>query len=180
MKGSHLPAAARSPRCRGAGGGGGGASERASDEGAAGGRDVRGGQVQHPAARHQEPGGPGLGAERPAAQVSGGDGEAAAAAPRVGTGSETRGAEAIPRLSGEGPRRSLLLSRQGARRAASLPPFTFPGQGRRRARRRGAGAAGQRELGLSRGSRERKGRLPAGHRLAPGVPRLLGKRWTCR
>lgn len=72
MKGSHLPAAARSRRCRGTGGG-------AGHEGAVGARDVRGGQVQHPAARHQEPGGPGLGAERPVAQVSVGDGEVAPA-----------------------------------------------------------------------------------------------------
>lgn len=65
-RGAHLPPAGRSPRCGGAGSG---------DEGPAGGRDVRGVPVQHPAARHQEPGGPGLGAERPAAQVGTGGGD---------------------------------------------------------------------------------------------------------
>lgn len=124
-------------------------------------RHVRGGQVQHPAARHQEPGGPGLGAERPAAQVSAGTGGGCPGSlPELGKlRHPCPSAWQDPPGAGTGeppePRRAPLLSRrQGGRGAVSR----------------------RREPGLplcARQGKGGKGRLPAGSRGALAFASLL-------
>lgn len=137
----------------------------AGDEGAAGACDVRGGQVQHPATRHQEPGGPGLGAERPAAQVSGGRGEAAGVC--------------FPGSGGSGAPRCATASR-GRAAAAAGAPLPLPGGAGPAAweaggQARGAVASPRLSGGAPRGSlllrrREAKGRVRASPHLPGGAP----------
>lgn len=137
----------------------------AGDEGAAGACDVRGGQVQHPATRHQEPGGAGLGAERPAAQVSGGRGEAAGVC--------------FPGSGGSGAPRCATASR-GRAAAAAGAPLPLPGGAGPAAweaggQARGAVASPRLSGGAPRGSlllrrREAKGRVRASPHLPGGAP----------